>query len=293
MNTSRNTDNPFDFDVSAWPALPRLSGIFVAGTDTGVGKTIVAGAIARHLRHAGRKVEVFKPVATGCRRTLEGLVSHDAEFLAACADSTRSLAEIAPLRFGPALAPNVAARRAGREVELEEIFAAYRRLEGAAQGTIVEGVGGLLCPISDNFWVIHLARMMQLPLVIVCRAALGTLNHTLLTIHAARSAGIRVAGVVINRYRLEGPARQAAEGWRQRPHDQPDVMDDGLAIFTNPQQIADLGKTEILAIVPEEEGNSVAKATLGKDTMYCIGQGPWEKLLTDGMTNSEARMTNQ
>jgi dethiobiotin synthetase len=205
------SDQPFDFDVSGYAPLPRLAGLFVTGTDTGVGKTLVTGAIARALRAGGRTVEVFKPVASGCRRTREGLVSEDAEFLAACSDSRRTLAQITPVRYAAPLAPNVAAAREGRPVDLEAIFEEYRRLAGAAEVVLVEGVGGLLCPLSDDFWVIHLARMMQLPLVVVARAGLGTINHTLLTVHAARSAGLRVAGVVVNRYRLE-PAGQASAG---------------------------------------------------------------------------------
>jgi len=256
--------------------MTHIPGLFITGTDTGVGKTIVAGAIARCLRHAGKSVEVFKPVATGCRRTFEGLVSEDAQFLAACADSRRSLAEIAPLRFGPALAPNVAAARTGRTVDLEAIFDGYRRLKDAAEVVVVEGVGGLLCPLSDKFWLIHLAKMLALPVVIVCRAHLGTINHTLLTIHAARSAGLHVAGVVMNRYRADGQPRQATEG---AAPDEPSPWDDDLAIFTNPEQIANLGRTEVLAVVPEEAANNVAKATLGEDTIYCISQGPWERII--------------
>src|SRR5690554_3147787 len=108
----------FDFQPSIPPELPRTAGIFITGTDTEVGKTLVAGAIARCLRGRGRRVEVFKPVATGCRRTREGLVSADAEFLAACAESRRTLAEICPLRYAHAVAPNIAAERAGRPVDL-------------------------------------------------------------------------------------------------------------------------------------------------------------------------------
>ncbi|MDY6914211.1 MAG: dethiobiotin synthase, partial [Planctomycetota bacterium] len=208
MNTSRQ-DGPFDFDVSRYPPLPRLRGLFVTGTDTEVGKTLIAGAIARRFRKAGRRVDVFKPVASGCRRERGELISTDAEFLAACAESTRTLAEITPLRFAAALAPNVAARREGRDVDLEAIFDAYDRLDREA--VIVEGVGGLLCPISDDFWVVHLAMMMALPVVIVVRAGLGTINHTLLTLHAARSAGLNVAGVVVNRYLIEPAVREAIE----------------------------------------------------------------------------------
>ena len=263
---------PSDFDVSAWPTLPKARGLFVTGTDTGVGKTLVAGAIARTFRRTGRRVGVFKPVATGCRLGRGGLSSVDAQFLAACADARDSLDDIVPLRYRPAVAPNVAARRAHRPVDLEAIFSAYARVAERSDVLVVEGVGGLLCPISDEFWVIHLARLTALPVVIVSRAGLGTINHTLLTLHAARAAGVTVAGVVINRYRVEPP--------RPGPHaaDAP-RGDDELAMVTNPTQIAERGNVKVLAIVPEEAANSVEEATIGPDTDFAISQVPWESLI--------------
>jgi len=270
---------PFNFDVSKYPALPRAKGFFVTGTDTEVGKTIIAGAIARQLRRIGRAVEVFKPVATGCRRELDALVSADGEFLAACCDSKRRLADIVPLRYVTAVSPNVAALREHRPIDLDAMFAAYWAMvtdissrNGVA---VVEGVGGLLCPISDDFWVIHLAKMTQLPLVIVARAGLGTINHTLLTLHAARTAGVEVAGVIVNRYRLEPQAgdlnpQQAGEYFRG---------DEDMAMFTNPQQIAARGKVALLAIVPDEPTNSVENVTIGPDTEFAISQVDWQKML--------------
>jgi dethiobiotin synthetase len=243
----------------------------VTGTDTEVGKTVIAGAIARTLRQAGRNVEVFKPVATGCRHAREGLISADAEFLAACAESRLTLAEINPVRYAKALAPNVAAEREHRPIDIEAIFAAYRRLAGLAECVVVEGVGGLLCPISDDFWVIHLARMMRLPLVIVARPSLGTINHTLLTIHAARSAGLPIAGVVINRYPIDSPAPRTTPGGRVE-------ADADLAVMTNPTQIAQRGGVPILALVPDEPANSVRKATLGPDTRFSVAQVDWARL---------------
>jgi len=288
---------PFDFDVSRRPALPQASGLFVTGTDTEVGKTLIAGAIARRLRRSGRRIEVFKPAATGCRRTREGLVSSDAEFLAACADSRMTLADITPLRFKAALAPNAAAERERRSVDLEAIFEAYSRVVAAADVVIVEGVGGLLCPISNDFWVVHFARMVNLPVVIVARAGLGTINHTLLTLHAARSAGLNVAGVIINRYWIDPEVREqiAQSGWeggtrpdkQRRDSSQPTGPEDSryvkgdedLAMYTNPAQIAERGRVEVLAIVPEEQGNSVENLTIGKDTQFAIDQVDWERII--------------
>jgi dethiobiotin synthetase len=254
------------------PEVPRLRGLFITGTDTGVGKTLVAGAIARACRAPARRVEVFKPVATGCRRRREMLVSPDAEFLAACADSARTLAEIAPVRLKPALAPNVAAERSRQIVNLDAVWDAYRRLEGRCDEVIVEGIGGLMCPITDSVWVIHLARHLGLPLVVVARAGLGTISHTLLTLHAARSAGLTVAGVVINRYPIE---QQAPSG------PLPDIIgsDDDIAALTNIDQVRRLGNVPVLAIVPDEPANSVEKCSIGPDTMFAISRVNWRELM--------------
>ena len=266
---------PFDFDVSTRPKLPRLRGLFVTGTDTGVGKTLIAGAIAHSLRKSGQRVEVFKPAASGCRRAREGLISADAEFLAACAESRRTLTEITPVRYAAPLAPNVAAERTKRPVDLDAIFDAYGRLAELHGCVIVEGVGGLLCPISDEFWVIHLARMMSLPLVIVAKAGLGTINHTLLTLYAARAAGLEVAGVVINRYRVDPGAVKA-------PGDSPATgahRDEDIAAYTNPAQIAERGAVEVLAVVPEDSESSVEKATLGADVSFAMGRVDWTRIM--------------
>jgi dethiobiotin synthetase len=268
MNTSHSS--PLDFDVSGHEALPALRGLFVTGTDTGVGKTVVAGGIARCLLKTGRRVEVFKPVASGCKQAREGLVSEDAEFLAACADSHRPLAEITPSRYASELAPNVAATREGRPVDLPSILDAYRRLEGQCDVVVAEGVGGLLCPITDDFWIIHFARLIALPVVIVARAGLGTINHTLLTVCAARSAGLRVAGVVINRYPSE--LRMDPSGYY------PACDDSDLSILSNPEQIASLGRTPVLTIVPEDDATSVENATMGPGVLAALEQVDWARI---------------
>jgi dethiobiotin synthetase len=264
MNTSRKGE--FDFSVSRWPKLPRLPGVFVTGTDTGVGKTAIAGAIARRLRVGGRRVEVFKPAATGCRPSRGQLVSADADFLAACADSRRLLADIVPVRYAHPLAPNVAAELEKRPVDLELIFESWRRLAAEAECAVVEGIGGLLCPISDDFWVIHMARMLAMPVVIVARPLLGTINHTLLTLHAARSAGLEVAGVVVNRFRRDTSG-------------EPDI---DMAMQTNPDQIARRGRVKVLALVGEDAETSVEKCTMGRATRFAIDNVDWESVVFGG-----------
>ena len=251
--------------------LPQLRGIFVTGTDTEVGKTMIAGAIARELRRGGQRVAVFKPAASGCRRGRGELLSADAEFLAACADSPQPLSEITPVRYGLSLAPNVAARHEDRPVDLDAIFDAYSRLEGQADTVVVEGVGGLLCPISDDVWVVHLAQMLRLPVVIVARAGLGTINHTLLTLHAARSAGLSVAGVVINRYPPDLQMDPTAQ--------YPACEDADLSILTNPEQIAQRGQVPILAVVPDDSESSVEEATIGPGVGMAMSQVDWQAVV--------------
>ncbi|MDP6636295.1 MAG: dethiobiotin synthase [Phycisphaerae bacterium] len=260
--------NPDQFALGG--PLPEMKGVFVTGTDTGVGKTVIAGAIARSLNNDGVRTEVFKPAASGCKHNRGQLVSEDAEFLAACADSSRPLNEIAPLRYAAALAPNVAAQRAGQKVDVEAMLAAYKRLEGQCDAVVVEGVGGLMCPISDDLWVVHLAVMLALPVVIVARPDLGTINHTLLTLQAARSAGLQVAGVIINRYQID-PQQNETQG-----------PDDAIAMLTNPAQIAQKGEIPVLALAPDDIETSVSKSILGKGVSFAIDQVDWRKIIAYG-----------
>ncbi|MEI7835878.1 MAG: dethiobiotin synthase [Planctomycetota bacterium] len=247
------------FDVSSYPPLPKRPGLFVTGTDTGVGKTLIAGAIARCLRQAGVAVEVFKPAASGCRSVDGQLVSDDGEFLAACAAGNRRPDEIVPLRFAPALAPNVAG---ATPADLNVVFAAYTRLAEHAQAVVVEGVGGLLCPITDDFWVIHLARLLQLPLVIVARAGLGTINHTLLTLHAARSAGLPIAGVILNRH---------------------GCCSDDPSLATNAAQIAARGNVPILAVLDNAPDSDLSSRRLGPAITNALSNLDWQALAGPGL----------
>ena len=176
-----------------------LPGLFVTGTDTGVGKTVVASAIARVLRRSGRRVGVLKPVATGVGEA--GRVD-DAEDLIAAIGGGVLVRDVTPLVFRAPMAPVVAARLEGRPLAHAEVRNAARagldRWATCADVLIFEGVGGLLCPLAEGSTVADLAIELDLPLVIVARRALGTLNHTLLTIEAASRRGLRLAGVVLN-----------------------------------------------------------------------------------------------
>ena len=180
--------------------IPR--GLFVTGTDTGVGKTFVAAAIARSLVVTGRKVGVLKPVATGATREGDGWRSGDAEALIEAIGGGVGLDRVAPILYEEPLAPPVAARRSGRPLAGDEVIRAVGEALAwwgdRAEVVVVEGVGGLLCPLAEGMTVADLAVALDFPAVIVARRGLGTINHTLLTVEAARSRGLRVAGVVLN-----------------------------------------------------------------------------------------------
>jgi dethiobiotin synthetase len=159
-----------------------------------VGKTVVASAIAATLAGRGKRVSVFKPVVTGLEDVDGALPDH--ELLRASARSSQAPGEVSPYRFEAAASPHLAAQVAGTRIEPALLLAAARRAARAADVLIVEGVGGLLVPLTTNYLVRDLAADLGFPLVIAARPGLGTINHSLLTIEVARSAGLRAASVV-------------------------------------------------------------------------------------------------
>jgi len=173
-------------------------GWFITGTDTGVGKTAVGCMIAACLKKRCVDVGVMKPIATGGRATPSGLVSDDALTLASVAGVEDPYALVNPVCFELPAAPSVAAREAQRPVDVSAVWRAFGALRERHAAMIVEGVGGIMAPIAEGFFVSDLARLMGLPVVIVARAGLGTINHTLLTLECARAKGLAVAGVILN-----------------------------------------------------------------------------------------------
>jgi dethiobiotin synthetase len=173
-------------------------GLFFTGTDTGVGKTVVTAAVARILRGQGRGVLVCKPVATEAILKNGRLVSEDTLRLAQAAGAPDLLEKVTPWTFPDPVAPPVAARRAGVALKLSEIVRAVQESQESEKAMLVEGIGGLMCPLTERETVADLAKALHLPLVVVARRSLGTLNHTLLTLEVARARRLPVAGVVIN-----------------------------------------------------------------------------------------------
>jgi dethiobiotin synthetase len=184
-------------------APPR--GLFVTGTDTGVGKTIACASLIAAMTTAGERVTAHKPVLTGTDQTATPWPA-DHELLADLAGMEPS--QVAPRRFGAAVAPLLAAELAAERLDAERLLSdAHRALHSArSEGCIAifEGVGGLLVPLADGLLVRDLAFGLELPVLIAARPGLGTINHTLLTLEAARAAGLEVAGVVLSPWQIEG-----------------------------------------------------------------------------------------
>lgn len=197
-------------------------GLFITGTDTGVGKTAVAAGLAAWCRRQGMDVGVMKPIATGGLRASRAreLVSSDARVLAEAAGVRDAWSLVNPVCYREPLAPYAAALRSRRPVAWGRIRAAFEALAARHRFLIVEGIGGLLVPLSPRRTVVDLVRLLELPVVIVSRRRLGTLNHTLLTVQAARQARLRVVGVVLNA--SEPPTSDAGEALAERTN--PEVL---------------------------------------------------------------------
>lgn len=174
-----------------------MRGLFITGTGTGVGKTILSAALLAAMAAAGERVRAHKPVVTGLDESeAPDAWPPDHELLARVAGMSPK--QVAPLRYAPAVSPHLAARLAGDELVPDELIARARAAAGAGDDTlIVEGVGGLLVPLSDDFTVRDLALALGLPLIIAATPGLGTINHTLLTLESARAAGLDVRAVVL------------------------------------------------------------------------------------------------
>ena len=226
-----------------------MRGLFVTGTDTGVGKSVLSGALLAAMVAAGEPVRAHKPVLTGLSEPSEGEWPADHRLLGEICGMTPE--QVAPLRFDAPASPHLAAALEGVELRPGELVGNARRaardpaLPGAGTCTLlVEGVGGLLVPLAEGYSVGDLAVELGLPLLIAARSGLGTLNHTLLTLEAARTRGLRVAAVVLNRW----------------------PTDPGPLERSNRETLQSLGATEVhtlpLLSGPDRAGLAAAGATL-------------------------------
>jgi dethiobiotin synthetase len=230
-----------------------VRGLFVTGTGTGVGKTILSAALLAAIAATGEQVRAYKPVLTGLDERLapdeRDAWPPDHELLAAAAGMAAE--DVAPLRYGPAVSPHLAAQLASERIDPARLLAAARaRAEGAT--LIVEGVGGLLVPLTDDYTVCDLAAALRLPVLIAARSGLGTINHTLLTLHVARAAGLDVRAVVLT-------------PWPKEPSE---------LERSNVETIAHAGEVEVVGLgaVPSPDPAELARA--GADL-------PWRSWLED------------
>lgn len=206
-------------------------GFFITGTDTGVGKTIVSAALIHFLRGRGLSVCAMKPIESGCAGKDGALVPSDGIFLREAAGMVEDITAVTPYALEAPLAPMVASDIEGIRIDPERIKRIFYGLAVNYDAAVVEGVGGLLVPIRKDYFVLDLAVDLGLPVIIVARPGLGTINHTLLTLRCALSAGAQVAGIIIN-----NPAG--------------DGGDDDHARRTNPEVIKELAGVPLIGVFP-------------------------------------------
>ncbi|MEM6394344.1 MAG: dethiobiotin synthase [Planctomycetota bacterium] len=243
-------------------------GLFVTGTDTGVGKTVVSCGIAAAMRRFGYRIGVCKPFGSGCRRDREGLVHEDAEALAHFADCRESLDVINPIRFKAPLAPAAAALELGESIDFSAIGRSLERLSVHHDVLLVEGVGGVMVPIDPDrpgVTVLELMGALGYPAVVVARAGLGTLNHTAMTVRVMRDAGVRVLGVVMNGVDTSG-VEEAADP----------------SLVSNAAWIERMTGLPILAKVPrvKERDSAVAEARLDGAVVDALAGVDWVGLMS-------------
>lgn len=220
-----------------------MRGLFVTGTDTDVGKTWVTCLIASHLRAQSASVGVYKPACSGSQQENGHTYWADIRALSAATGDQFPTERICPQRFHAPLAPPVAASEEGQQVDAELLRRGIDWWNSEVENLLIEGVGGLLCPLTESEVVADLAKATGFPVLIVARAGLGTINHTLLTIEAAKARGLVVAGVVLN--------HAAAESI------EPDF------VSSNAKQIADYGNVRVLGFC-DYESSTVVDATSGE-----------------------------
>jgi dethiobiotin synthetase len=188
-------------------------GVFITGTDTGVGKTFFACGLAGLLKASGYKVGVMKPAETGCDQVDGKLVPQDAMALKAASGCELLVEQICPYPFREPLAPSVAAEREGLGIDIDRLMAVYAEISASHDITLVEGAGGLMVPLLPSYTYADFARVLKLPIIVVAANKLGMINHLLLTLEHASCKELHVLGYVLNQ--IENPPSLAAETNRE------------------------------------------------------------------------------
>jgi dethiobiotin synthetase len=194
----------FDIRISDLPSQDIMgAGLFITGTDTGVGKTFVACGLAALLRESGCRVGVMKPAETGCVEKDGKLFPEDAVRLKDVSGCALPLETICPFQLRDPLAPSIAAERENRRIDIDRLIDVYDQISAAHDVTLVEGAGGLMVPLLPSYTYADLARVVRLPVLVVAANRLGVINHLLLTLEHASCKGLRVLGYVLNQMQCE------------------------------------------------------------------------------------------
>ncbi len=222
-------------------------GFFITGTDTGVGKTIIAGALIKTLGHMGLRAGGMKPIESGCSREGKVLIPFDGMFLKETARMDEPISVITPCCFETPLAPLPASELELKKISIPAVRNAFAKLSLKYDAMVVEGIGGLLVPIRKNYTVLDLAEELGLPLIVVAKPGMGTINHTMLTVSYALDQGLDVAGVIIN--------------YSMQP-------ENSLAEKTNPRLLSQICPVPLIGLFPymkeitEEEIEKAARKNL-------------------------------
>ncbi|SHI45022.1 dethiobiotin synthetase [Malonomonas rubra DSM 5091] len=215
----------------------KAKGLFITGTDTGVGKSLVGAALAKVLRERGVNVGVMKPAESGVDDPEK--LGPDGQLLKWAADSKLSDDQICPYRLLAPLSPSVAASQEKKRIDYNRLLQQANEIIDNHDFTIIEGAGGLMVPLSGGFLMADFAAFLKLPLLVVCRPGLGTINHTLLTLFAARNMDLPIAGYMIN--------------------NMPEEQKQSTAEKTAAHTLATLTTDELLAVLHQVDGDDKQK----------------------------------
>lgn len=229
------------------------SSLFITGTDTDVGKTLLTAALLVAARRRGRQAMVMKPLQSGATRTGDGWAAPDPDLCLRLADvdvDAETYRDVAPCCFEPPCSPHLAAAEARMLITLPPLLDAYRRLSLRFDPLIVEGAGGAFVPINPSQTMLSLMQAFDLPVVVAARPGLGTINHTLLTLHALRSHGLRICGVVF--------VETHPVAW-------------GTIERDNRSTIEERGQVRVLGVIPYLEG--ILRADAAPQALVEAGEG--------------------
>lgn len=247
-----------------------IRGIFITGTDTGIGKTLIAAGIIRWLRAHWIDTVPMKPVQTGAERRGNALAAPDLEFCLAASGIQPNADErrlMAPYIYEPACSPHLAGRIAGKYADIEMIRKSAEMLLRRRQALVIEGAGGIMVPLNETETTLDLMKSLGFPVILVSRIGLGAINHALLSINTLNTAGLRLLGVIFNQT-------------------EPTLPENRFIEEDNPKAVADFGKVKILGSVgylektlaPAEMWQRFTQAVPGLEEIgQAMEMGPWQK----------------